>query len=248
MPSYKRPPIVEAVIEVRFQNALTATELGKCQRKLKKKYPVTKNIYKNFGVLIEIVQGGPKSRGFQKGDEGHRLESNDAEWIVMLYPGQLAFVRLAPYTGWDSFLGAFQDVWKIFKGAAGSRRLTRLAVRYINRIDIPLKPGTETIDIADYLNLGVNTPEGMVVDGYEAVLGMNLDENTKAVVRTATQAPAVSKTAALLLDVDLSVHNALPAKDEDMYKRLSWLRDQKNDLFEKFTTDESKELFDKDVV
>ncbi len=248
MPQYKRPPIVEAVIDVRFKTPLTHKQIEKFQKKLNKDYPISKDIHKDFGIVFKISKAGPEPQDFKKGVVGKRLETNDAEWVIILYPEQLTFARRAPYTNWKDFFTAFQDVWKALKTVAALRVLTRLAVRYVNRIDIPLAKGISAINIADYLNVGVTTPNEMSVDGYEAILGVKINENTQAVVRTAAQEPTLPKTAALLLDVDLFIHSSLPDNDTEIYKSLKWLREQKNELFEKFITDKSKILFDREIV
>lgn len=248
MSSYKRPPILEAVIDVQFKTALKNVVFNKFCKKLAKKYPVVNEVYRDIGIVVEISKDVTKAHALDNRTTGSRFESHDSEWVIILYPKQFSFIRLAPYIGWDKFLDEFKAFWKIFKQVSDSKALSRLAVRYVNRIDIPLDKGVNSINIADYLNVGVNTPEDIIIDGYETVFKVNVDESYSAIVRTATDTQAIPKTAALLLDVDLFTYNSLSQKDEGIYEQLLQLRDKKNELFEKFITPKSRELFDREIV
>lgn len=245
---YKRPPILEAIIDVQFKTELSDATLSKLAKKLKQKYPVEQNAFKDVGVLVEIHDGGARAHALNdKVTKGKRLESNDSEWVIILYPKQFSFIRLAPYADWDEFFNEFNEFWTIFKKEQSSKTLSRLAVRYVNRIDIPTDKGVEAINIADYLHVGVHTPEGLIVDGYEASFKIKVDDKSSAIIRTATHTKEIPNTAALLLDIDLFIHDELPQKDDDIFGSLNWLRQEKNKLFEMFISDKARELFSREV-
>tara|TARA_R110002095_G_scaffold183373_3_gene160564 strand:+ start:562 stop:1311 length:750 start_codon:yes stop_codon:yes gene_type:complete len=245
---YKRPPILEAIIDVQFKTELSEATIAKITRKLKQKYPVEQNAFKDVGVLVEIHDGGARAHAINdKVTRGKRLESNDSEWVIILYPKQFSFIRLAPYSDWDEFFKEFNEFWNVFRKEQNSKTLSRLAVRYVNRIDIPTDKGVEAINIADYLHVGVHTPQGLIVDGYEASFKVRVDDTSSAIIRTATHTKEIPNTAALLLDIDLFMHDGLPQKNDEILDRLNLLRKEKNNLFEKFISDKARELFNREV-
>jgi uncharacterized protein (TIGR04255 family) len=46
--------------------------------------------------------------------------------------------KLAPYTDWHDLRTQARDLWAKYRKATDPVLITRLALRYINRIDIPL--------------------------------------------------------------------------------------------------------------
>src|SRR5207237_10376483 len=63
---------------------------------------------------------------------------------------------LKPYTRWEQVFGEAKRLWKIYRSAAGAEEVSRIALRYINRISLPL-PIT---DFATYLTAPPAIPPG----------------------------------------------------------------------------------------
>jgi uncharacterized protein (TIGR04255 family) len=55
--------------------------------------------------------------------------------------------HLAPYENWNAVRDEARRLWALYRSIAKPSKLIRLAVRYINRIDMPLPLG----DFKDYL-------------------------------------------------------------------------------------------------
>src|SRR5215204_2617226 len=97
--SYRRPPIVEAVIEVRFGTAVSNDVLDKVAKSLADRYPLSEQgDVAEIAVHIgdhPILRQGPLQRNY-------KLRSADASDTVMLQPNILAVSRLPPYPGWEA--------------------------------------------------------------------------------------------------------------------------------------------------
>jgi uncharacterized protein (TIGR04255 family) len=72
-----------------------------------------------------------------------------------------AMSRLAPYENWNAVRDEARRLWDIYRSIAKPSKLIRLAVRYINRIDMPLPLG----DFKDYLrtvpDVSPDLPQGL---------------------------------------------------------------------------------------
>jgi uncharacterized protein (TIGR04255 family) len=107
---YPRPPIVEAIIEFGFREAVGAD------------------------TLI-----GPFERAFPTWHrEGFRLSSRDQLRSLDLgVPGRLAAHVLAPYPGWESFIDLAREAVAALPAAVRESELTILGLRYTDRIELP---------------------------------------------------------------------------------------------------------------
>ena len=66
------------------------------------------------------------------------------------------FNRLKPYTSWGDILPQVKDLWSLYIDIASPESITRIAVRYINNIEIP-KP--DNIVFSDYLKVPPKIPD-----------------------------------------------------------------------------------------
>src|SRR4051812_15059208 len=97
---YKRPPITEAVIELRFEPPVERDLLDRANKRLLENYPLAAE---NQIINVEV---GDAAATVQRAFQGYRLTSLDGTAIVTLAPNLIATSRLAPYEGWDPFAAA----------------------------------------------------------------------------------------------------------------------------------------------
>jgi uncharacterized protein (TIGR04255 family) len=108
--TYKRPPITEAVIEIRFaEPPIDAANLDKASARFASAYPFQQPV-KNVNVAVGIPPGPEDQPTAQIREQlGHRLSSTDLSEILLLWPWAFVVSQLAPYPGWDIFLaGSFE--------------------------------------------------------------------------------------------------------------------------------------------
>src|SRR6201999_1019372 len=98
-------------------------------------------------ALSVPMEGGPQSV-VNKTLIGKRLESDDKKRVVQTQLAGQSVSRLQPYANWADLKAESQRAWGIYRDVMKPNAVTRLALRYINRIDIPQK-GPVKID--DYL-------------------------------------------------------------------------------------------------
>src|SRR6266403_3430526 len=121
---YKRPPITEAVIGLRFADPIDSATLDKVASGLKPFYP-REDILKGVQIPISLNATPPPSPQTIE-QIGYRLSSLDQTHILILMPTppSLTMSQLAPYPGWDQFFGRFCRDWDVWKKSAGYRKIT----------------------------------------------------------------------------------------------------------------------------
>jgi uncharacterized protein (TIGR04255 family) len=66
------------------------------------------------------------------------------------------FNRLKPYTGWAQVLPQALELWRIYVEEFGPLSVTRIAVRYINRLTLP----APVVNMSRYLTAPPTVPAG----------------------------------------------------------------------------------------
>lgn len=243
MPQYKRPPITEAVIEIRFEQPLPKRSINAVHTKLKKNYEFSKPVSK-VEVRYDVPQRQAK---FDSEEKGYQLSSGDQTDVLQINPTSIAFSRLAPYDGWELFRNRAESNWKILKRVTGHQKISRLGVRYINRIDIPAT-GKEKIRIEDYLTIYPEYAEpGLMVamtDYTMQIVGPLKEGNVKLIINSRAVRSPLEEHVSVLLDIDVVREVDVPQKDAEIWKEFDLMRIHKNRIFEECVTDSARKLFE----
>jgi uncharacterized protein (TIGR04255 family) len=220
--------------------------LARFARNTATEYPTAEETYE-ISVQLQVAARGQKPEAKQEQTfTGYKLTGRDAADLILLGPDRIATVRLAPYCGWDNFIKKVRNNYDVLRKLAGYRRLTRVATRYINRLDIP-SGQVPLITTEDYLLVEPKVPKIIPRINFFSTnfVGVVPEIDAQVIVRTGTvQSPLVDHVS-LLLDIDLFKEQNLPSRDREIWDVLNILRTQKNKLFEAFITDRSRELFER---
>ena len=240
---YKRPPITEAIIEIRFATAIDADAIAKSGASFRQFYP-TEQIVKNVAVGVQ-VRDNDAPRAQINEENGHRRSSVDLTELMLIWPFTFVISQLAPYPGWEEFFARFVRDWTLWKKAVGYRKISRIGVRYINRIDIPLVADNPIIEETEFLDVYPHLPEALGATfgyGVQAVLAIR-DIGCKLVLNSSVVPSSLLNHASFMLDQDIAKEVDLPQRDEHLYELLERIRVKKNSAFESCITDRARELF-----
>jgi uncharacterized protein (TIGR04255 family) len=240
--NYRRPPITEATIELKFAREFDQEQLEAAAKGVKEFY-----FYEDPDPF-QHLEINPQTGQLKINTWiGVKLSSIDRTELQLFRANAFVCSSLAPYPGWPNFNSRAKEGWKAWKKIAGVTELSRIAVRYINRIDIP-NPEGRSIDPSNYLNLGVALPGDiggpMASYAVQVVLPLGADD-CRLVLNSSSMpfSPLIGFTS-LLLDIDICREINLPKKDDAIWELLDRIRAHKNRVFEKCITDESRALFD----
>ncbi|MBX3439830.1 MAG: TIGR04255 family protein, partial [Planctomycetaceae bacterium] len=173
---------------------------------------------------------------------GFLFMSQDEKQIFQARLDGFTMSRLAPYESWDPFCCEARRLWELYRNEVRPEQVLRLAVRYINRIDIP----TPFDDLSQYLR---TFPE-ISRDLPQALSGLFMrltipqpDIESVVLLNEVLIEPAKPEVASVILDIDLIRETTPPQDDERIWTFVEVLRQRKNEVFEACITDKARELF-----
>lgn len=238
----KNAPIVEAVIDIRVKNpsSVEVAEFLSLKETLQKDYPEVKDMRLiEFGVKIEGKQIEQSLQG--RGVQGYRFNSAANINIVQFRIDGFTFSRLKPYTKWETVLEEAKRLWVLYSSKAMPELITRIAVRYINTIELelPIK------DFKRYLKAPPQIPKSLPQEVNQFLTRVVIHE--KDVSANIVQAMPVSSKPdriGILLDIDVFKKKESGFNNEDMWSEFEELRRLKNRIFFNSITEETARLFE----
>ncbi len=237
---YSKAPLTEAVLDIRVEllSEITLQELAKVQSGQEKQYPK-----KDESLLVvgQMSMGSQVSASASQTPNGYRFTSQDNRQIFQARIDGFTFSRLAPYETWDSFRDEARRLWELYRPIAKPKNITRLALRYINKLDLPLPLG----DFKDYLRTVPEISPDMTqgLSGYFMQLQLpQADLDALLVLNQTLIPPPEPSIVSVVLDFDLFCKDNVPNEDQDIWKRFEVLRKRKNKVFEACITDKTRRL------
>ncbi len=240
MAHYSKAPITEALIDLRVQlpPGASLANLEKVCTNEAERYPDKR---KQFSFSAQ-VQGGQKvSANAAQQELGWLIHSHDKKHVCQVQLTGFTFSRLAPYDRWESLRTEAQRLWRLYKEVTSPIAVTRVAVRYINRLDLPLP----LRDFKDYLQtvpeVSPAMPQGL--SGFFMQLQVPQADLPGMLILTEALIPPPSKSVvSVVLDIDLYRDQDLPQKEDDIWDLLEQLHVRKNEIFEGCITDRTREI------
>lgn len=235
-------PIAEALLDIRvvLPQKVSADELAGVQARFKAKYP-TRQVRKLWTGAVEFRPGEDPVAKAAEGPKGFLFSSADGKEVVQAREDGFSFSRLHPYTNWEQFSESARSAWEAYTTVLKPRSVIRIALRYINRIPLPLPFS----DIRDYVATGPmiapELPQLMKAFFLRVVVQ---DEQTKAtvVITETMEEPKDESTMPLILDIDAYRTGAFPTEGDKLWTQLGHLHELKNRVFFSSITDATKDL------
>ncbi len=241
--NYPRPPIIEAVVGITFSHPIKDSVLATVDRRFAKYYPAHLE-NEHTSLLVNRIIGAdarPVSSVQEQSIWGHRRMSSAMDEIAVLMPDSLTVSQLAPYSGWEAFLARLQRDLALYKRPGIAREISRIGVRYINRVDIAASGNV--VEHERYLNLYPRVPPelGHIV-GYNMQTTFNLANiGCEATLNTAPVPSPTLGHASFILDIDVYKTAHLPMNDVGILSLLGQMRVEKNRIFEVCITQQARE-------
>jgi uncharacterized protein (TIGR04255 family) len=238
---YPRAPITEALIDLRVElpPEVAVSELQNAHAGQEADYPGVEQANVAVGHM-EVGKHVATSASTKH--VGYWFRSADGKQVYQSRLDGFTMSRLAPYESWEPFRNEARRLWDVYRSVAKPAKVIRLAVRYINRIDIPLPLG----DFKEYLRtvpeVSPDLPQGLA--RYFMQLAIPQDDIKSMVLLNETIIePAAQNVVSIVLDIDIFRAAELPTEEEAVWGFLEELRARKNEVFEACITDKARELF-----
>lgn len=248
MKQYPNPPITEAVISIRFkqEGPFDCKALGEFKRSVQENFPVSAPVH-----LLELTLSSPTLENGAVGamlpsptEVGLRLATATNSRVIQIQQSDFTLSHLPPYESWAPFINEMKLLWEKFVERYVAVSVTRVSVRFINKIEIP----KVSIEMEDYFNIYPTIPKGIHQDFTGMLLQVQMPQpdlgNSTAVVNLALATPDDPKNIAIALDIDLFTEmQSVDSRSPAIWETLDNSRNRKNELFEAFITDNTRRLF-----
>lgn len=241
---FPNAPITEALLDIRVQLPAEANlaQLATYHDFVKEGYPTKRERHSWQGGFKLNPPGDIEVLQSQGGPDGYLFTSTDGKQIVQARLDGFTFNRLKPYDRWETFRDQARQLWQHYVRVANPKQVTRTALRYINRIEIPLPMKDFKDYILTFPEIASGLPQGLEKFLMQLVIPLP-DTPAKAVI-TATMEPVTdTNKLPLIFDIDVFRVAALDVKDEEAWQVFEKLHDLKNNIFFKSITAKAKELF-----
>lgn len=167
--------------------------------------------------------------------------SADGRQIVQARLDGFTFNRLRPYKEWESFRDEARALWERYCEIARPEVVSRVALRFINKIEMPLP----LRDFKEYIltipEVAPGLPQGL--SGFLMRLVIPDEHSDSIAIITETIEPPQGDRLPLILDIDVFRERAFAPHEEGIWEAFEHLRTLKNEIFFKSITDRAKGLF-----
>jgi uncharacterized protein (TIGR04255 family) len=243
-PNLARAPIIEALIDFRVEPdpALAVEDLKKLGEVLgAEAYPEVR-AQKTVNATLQLESDSEPLSVSSRDHIGFVLKSADQLRVVQAQRGGFSFSRLPPYANWDDLISGARFAWEKYVQIAKPRRVTRLAVRTINRIELPRPTG----ELREWIRIVPDIPAVLPQSISEMFVRFVVPVPAEQAVVILTEAlpalPATADRLSAILDVDVFREAEFPV-DDHLWAALNPLRRVKNDFFFQCLTPRTLELF-----
>lgn len=242
---YSRAPITEAILDLKviLPETFSIDKILEIHPRILEHFPTSEPLY--VGSLA--VQAGPDIQvQTSRAHNGFLFRSGDGKRIFQATLQGFTFNRLAPYNSWEEFSNDAKYLWEIYKDICKPAFVTRAAVRYINKIDIPING--RPVELRDYFKtvpeLASDFPQKNLDSFFMQLQIPQEDLNCMLIINETLALPPSPAFISVILDIDLFRQQSWKSDDEDIWHFLAQLRERKNLIFRKSITEKTEELID----
>ena len=234
-----RAPITEAVIDIRLtlpKEARTLAYLAGLDKEFGGLYTDRKDI-KEFQYKVQFDH--PELDEKTSTQLGFRYTNTDNTQVIQATINGFTFSRLHPYEDWERLKQEAKRTWAIYSDHVRPETITRVAVRYINRLVLP----GSIVDLDQYLRYVAKVPKVLpqVLGGYFSRIVVPDQQGQRTAIITQLSPPNPAEVASIL-DIDVFIER-LFSDDNEVWGTIDQLREFKNRIFFDCITEKTAKLF-----
>lgn len=233
----RNAPVTEAVIDLRVRQSIPSNELDiEClsylPTQLKEQYSRIQPVRVRATMFgFGLRDGQPKVEQPQHLEiYAYRFESEDGKQIAIFKRDGFGFNRLRPYTKWSEVSAEARKLWEVYLERVKPEYVTRVAVRYINHLEIPLPVS----DFKDYLTAPPHIPKTAPQSVSSFLTRVVVHDQQRQLYANITQAMERSTKPdyiVIIVDIDAYKIGEFEPKTDEIWAILNQLRDLKNTIF-----------------
>jgi len=240
-------PIREAVIDIQVTPPISLDILKEIAAHLTDKPHKQDEIWQSsIAFEVKADGSGRAEHNADRNSVGFRYVFNDQPYVMQCQTRGFTISRLSPYGNWDDMSAVAKELWEIYLKVSKPEAVSRIAVRYINSLPIPLPMG----DFSEYLNVPPIVPEGLPQTLASFLQRFVMVDGSRDMVAIVTQVleeitTPVSKVN-ILLDIDAykTYPLGIASNTASIWAILDDLHNFKNLIFFKYLTEKTIGMFE----
>jgi len=242
--NFSKPPLTEALLDIKVNLAsnFDVNALEFFQKSIEKYFPI-KQINTKWETKLQIKPGESLKFDAKDSRNGFIFKTANNEKLVQARMDGFTFNRLTDYESWDSFKSESRKLWEIYLKVAKPISIKRLAVRYINTIQIPRPAG----DLNEYFStvpeISRNLPQMMTEFFMRVVIPEPNSPNATIVIETVDVARLSEEILPIIFDIDTFRIVDLKGEDKTIWEIFESLRRFRSEVFWKSLTKKTIALF-----
>lgn len=242
---YPNPPIVEAIIELRFAEAVKREELVAAIADQQGGEYSGQRRRQELVKVVAAITAEDATSGIERVPHAEFLSSPGGHRAVGCRDGALSFHVMTPYPGWENFRTHVVEVLAQLPDSIAAQSVGALAVRYIDRIVLP----SLEVQLQEYFAVIPSLPQV----GPQAVAGLNFvavrmggDKGIETSMTLRLDAASADGRPAVFFDflaVQPCNEAVTAAAHDNWWPVIEALHELQRDSFEACITDKCRELF-----
>jgi uncharacterized protein (TIGR04255 family) len=246
MPNWERfrnAPIAEAILDIAVQYPVPV-ELGRLEAfhdQISERYPVKRNRVAWQGQIQ--VEEERIAHEVRRGAQGFMFRSADDTQVVQVRQDGFTFNWLKRYDSWEALRNAARPHWERYRETFHPEAVTRLGLRYLNRIELPLP----LPDFREYILTAPEIAPGLPQGLSALFLRLEIPDMTRgliAIITETIQAPVdEGKRLPFIFDIDIVCGATFEPSSPAIWEKFAQMRDYKNEIFFASMTERAKEMF-----
>ena len=241
----RNAPITEAIIDFRVKAAagIRAEKFAELKSRLAHQFPKMEQ-QRGFEAHFELIKGQGQFPAVQDlGLRGFFFKDSQEKTIAQFRVDGFTLNRLQPYTSWEELFPQTIELWRLYCDTAKPEIVTRLAVRYINRIGLP----EASVPFETYLRAAPAVPPELpqAVSSFVTRITLHDPETDIAAhVSQVLEANIRGQQPAIILDIDAFRETQFNIDDPVIERALAQLRTFKNKIFFNYITEDALRKFE----
>ena len=237
----EKAPITEALVDIRVKlpPTIDLSTLDSIHALFAKEYPEKRERIKMEGEFDF------KAKEFSRKTsvvDGYLCFSADKKQAVQIRLDGFTFSRLKPYESWGSLRKEAFRLWQLYVQYASPELITRVALRYINRLEVPLP----IRDFSEYLTAPPTVPQNLPQEWISfltrnVILDQSLD--AVAIITQSLDPIGTAQVAPILLDIDVFKEGQFAVDGIEAWRTTDNLREFKNRIFFGSVTEKALEAY-----
>jgi uncharacterized protein (TIGR04255 family) len=239
---YKNAPIKEAIFDLRVGSLANCSleQLELIHDVLKDGYP-NKRKSINISGKLEIKDSKHIFQDTGSNILGYIFSNLDNNRVVQYRLDGFTYNMISPYTEWSDFSNEAFKLYDIYQSNFIPSSIARIALRYINRIELP-------VTFKDFNEFILNMPPipkclPQTFNHFFMQINVPCDKPDTSVILTETIEPISKEKLPFILDIDVFKIGQIELSIEKLKREFEELRIIKNSIFENTITDKLRKIF-----